>query len=105
MPAARVTITGSLEYPRVLHACYTRVSSCPFTFHFFPFDTGARSKSTRTTRTNSQGFTRARICLPMLLYAAVDTIAVFSSSGPDKFAEIFLGEFDTPEAIWSNEMR
>ena len=23
----------------------------------------------------------------------------------DKFAEIFLGEFDTPEAIWSSEMR
>ena len=24
---------------------------------------------------------------------------------PEKFAQIFLGEFDTPEAIWSNEMR
>ncbi|ESO09053.1 hypothetical protein HELRODRAFT_156562 [Helobdella robusta] len=24
---------------------------------------------------------------------------------PEKFAEIFLGEFDTPEAIWSREMR
>lgn len=24
---------------------------------------------------------------------------------PEKFAEIFLGEFDTPEAIWSAEMR
>lgn len=24
---------------------------------------------------------------------------------PDKFSEIFLGEFDTPEAIWSSEMR
>ena len=23
---------------------------------------------------------------------------------PEKFAEIFLGEFDTPEAIWSSEM-
>lgn len=23
----------------------------------------------------------------------------------EKFAEIFLGEFDTPEAIWSSEMR
>ena len=23
----------------------------------------------------------------------------------EKFAEIFLGEFDTPEAIWSREMR
>ena len=26
-------------------------------------------------------------------------------SGEDKFAEIFLGEFETPEAIWSTEMR
>ena len=25
--------------------------------------------------------------------------------GADKFSEIFLGEFDTPEAIWSSEMR
>ena len=23
----------------------------------------------------------------------------------EKFAQIFLGEFDTPEAIWSSEMR
>ena len=25
--------------------------------------------------------------------------------GAEKFAEIFLGEFDTPEAIWNSEMR
>ncbi len=25
--------------------------------------------------------------------------------GADKFAETFLGEFDTPEAIWGNDMR
>jgi DnaJ family protein C protein 13 len=25
--------------------------------------------------------------------------------GSEKFAQIFLGEFDTPEAIWSSEMR
>lgn len=25
--------------------------------------------------------------------------------GPEKFSEIFLGEFDTPEAIWNSEMR
>lgn len=24
---------------------------------------------------------------------------------PEHFSEIFLGEFDTPEAIWSSEMR
>ena len=26
-------------------------------------------------------------------------------AGADKFSETFLGEFDTPEAIWSSEMR
>ncbi len=26
-------------------------------------------------------------------------------AAPEKFSEIFLGEFDTPEAIWSSEMR
>ncbi len=26
-------------------------------------------------------------------------------TGADKFSETFLGEFDTPEAIWNNEMR
>lgn len=25
--------------------------------------------------------------------------------GAEKFAQIFLGEFDTPEAIWNTEMR
>ena len=29
----------------------------------------------------------------------------FTFPGPDKFAAIFLGEFDTPEAIWNSEMR
>lgn len=28
-----------------------------------------------------------------------------SCLGPEKFAEIFLGEFETPEAIWNSEMR
>eukprot|EP00795_Rhopilema_esculentum_P013369 gene13369-4225_t len=32
-------------------------------------------------------------------------ICYLENYGPEKFAEIFLGEFDTPEAIWSNEMR
>ena len=27
------------------------------------------------------------------------------TTAPEKFSEIFLGEFDTPEAIWSSEMR
>lgn len=32
-------------------------------------------------------------------------VCYLENYGPDKFAEIFLGEFDTPEVIWSNEMR
>ena len=32
-------------------------------------------------------------------------ICYLENYGPEKFAQIFLGEFDTPEAIWSTEMR
>uniref|UniRef100_A0A0R3TA83 J domain-containing protein n=1 Tax=Rodentolepis nana TaxID=102285 RepID=A0A0R3TA83_RODNA len=32
-------------------------------------------------------------------------IAFLENHPPEKFAEIFLGNFDTPEAIWSQEMR
>ncbi len=32
-------------------------------------------------------------------------VAYLTNHGPEKFAEIFLGEFDTPEAIWNDEMR
>ena len=32
-------------------------------------------------------------------------ICYLENYGPERFAQIFLGEFDTPEAIWSTEMR
>jgi len=32
-------------------------------------------------------------------------ICYLENYGPEKFAQIFLGEFDTPEAIWNAEMR
>lgn len=32
-------------------------------------------------------------------------VCYLENHGPDKFAQIFLGEFDTPEAIWNGEMR
>uniref|UniRef100_A0A146KY70 DnaJ subfamily C member 13 n=1 Tax=Lygus hesperus TaxID=30085 RepID=A0A146KY70_LYGHE len=32
-------------------------------------------------------------------------IYYLENHGPEKFAQIFLGEFDTPEAIWNSEMR
>ena len=31
--------------------------------------------------------------------------ALYLVRGPEKFATTFLGEYDTPEAIWSSEMR
>ncbi|UJR33077.1 hypothetical protein I4U23_020536 [Adineta vaga] len=32
-------------------------------------------------------------------------ICYLENHGPEKFAQMFLGEFDQPETIWSNEMR
>ncbi|XP_005092836.1 dnaJ homolog subfamily C member 13 isoform X2 [Aplysia californica] len=32
-------------------------------------------------------------------------VCYLENYSPDKFAQIFLGEFDTPEAIWNSEMR
>ena len=32
-------------------------------------------------------------------------VAYLENYGADKFAQTFLGEYDTPEAIWNNEMR
>lgn len=32
-------------------------------------------------------------------------VCYLENHGAEKFAQIFLGEFDTPEAIWNNEMR
>lgn len=32
-------------------------------------------------------------------------VCYLENYSPEKFAEIFLGEFDTPEAIWNAEMR
>ncbi|KAF8773592.1 DnaJ subfamily C member 13 like protein [Argiope bruennichi] len=32
-------------------------------------------------------------------------VCYLENHGAEKFAQIFLGEYDTPEAIWSNEMR
>eukprot|EP01059_Diplonema_ambulator_P005325 TRINITY_DN15061_c0_g3_i1.p1 TRINITY_DN15061_c0_g3~~TRINITY_DN15061_c0_g3_i1.p1 ORF type:complete len:2419 (+),score=896.10 TRINITY_DN15061_c0_g3_i1:127-7383(+) len=42
------------------------------------------------------------VLTPMLPKAMV---CFLSNYGVDKFAEVFLGEFDNPEAIWGNEMR
>lgn len=39
------------------------------------------------------------------VYVCALYVCVSMCSGADKFSEIFLGEFDTPEAIWSSEMR
>ena len=45
----------------------------------------------------------ARSVLGQLLPEAM--VAYLDNHGPEKFATIFLGEYDTPEAIWCSEMR
>ena len=45
----------------------------------------------------------ARSVLGQLLPEAM--VAYLDNHGPEKFATIFLGEYDTPEAIWCTEMR
>ncbi|GFN83676.1 Dnaj homolog subfamily c member 13-like, partial [Plakobranchus ocellatus] len=45
----------------------------------------------------------ARSVLGPLLPEAM--VCYLENYSPEKFAQIFLGEFDTPEAIWNNEMR
>lgn len=32
-------------------------------------------------------------------------VCYLHNHGAEKFAQIFLGEYDTPEAIWNSEMR
>jgi len=47
--------------------------------------------------------TKMKSFLTYLLPEAM--VCYLENHGPDKFAQIFLGEFDTPEAIWNGEMR
>ncbi len=44
------------------------------------------------------------IFAPLILWRNHTPIPTVTTA-PEKFSEIFLGEFDTPEAIWSSEMR
>ena len=46
---------------------------------------------------------RCRSILAQMLPEAM--VAYLENHGPDKFAQIFLGEYDTPEAIWNSQMR
>ena len=46
------------------------------------------------------------MCVQMYRCTYICTVYLLPSfTAADKFSEIFLGEFDTPEAIWSSEMR
>ena len=42
--------------------------------------------------------TISHLCFQAMIY-------FLENHGPAKFSEIYLGEFDTPEAIWMSEMR
>ena len=46
---------------------------------------------------------RCRSILAQMLPEAM--VAYLENHGPEKFAQIFLGEYDTPEAIWNSQMR
>ncbi len=47
-------------------------------------------------------FIQCSVLSPLLPEA---TIYYLENYGPDKYAEVFLGEFDNPEVIWNAEMR
>jgi len=47
--------------------------------------------------------TESKSILAPLLPKAM--ICFLENYGPEKFSEVFLGNFDTPEAIWNHEMR
>ncbi|KAK2561616.1 DnaJ-like protein subfamily C member 13 [Acropora cervicornis] len=55
----------------------------------------------RTEEGNQSDLFQRSILSPILPEAMV---CYLENHGHEKFAQIFLGEFDTPEAIWSNEM-
>lgn len=57
----------------------------------------------RNEENTSQSNIMHRSILGQLLPEAM--ICFLENYSAEKFAEIFLGEFDTPEVIWSNEMR
>ena len=54
-------------------------------------------------KTGKKSHILQRSILGFLLPEAM--ICYLENYGPEKFAQIFLGEFDTPEAIWNGEMR
>lgn len=54
-------------------------------------------------RIDDTGKPKLKSFLTYLLPEAM--VCYLENHGPDKFAQIFLGEFDTPEAIWNGEMR
>ncbi|KAI1707730.1 dnaJ domain-containing protein [Ditylenchus destructor] len=55
----------------------------------------------RSTLPKSELASRSVLC-PILPEA---TIFYLEQYGPDKYAEVFLGEFENPEIIWNTEMR
>ncbi|KAL5258298.1 hypothetical protein ACHWQZ_G008960 [Mnemiopsis leidyi] len=82
-------------------------------FYFILMYTGSNVKPIATFLQNThlrQAFrqgdsadTAANSILAPLLPSAM--IYFLENHGPAKFSEIYLGEFDTPEAIWMSEMR
>ncbi|KAK6010525.1 hypothetical protein OSTOST_24446 [Ostertagia ostertagi] len=60
-----------------------------------------KKQAFRTALPQLEG-TSQSILAPLLPAAAIFYLDEY---GPDKYAEVFLGEFDNPEIIWSTQMR
>ena len=63
----------------------------------------ARGAPARRKEGGADGGLSGRSYLTLILPHAM--VCCLEKHGADKFAEVFLGEFDTPEYIWNHEMR
>eukprot|EP00095_Tigriopus_kingsejongensis_P000308 maker-scaffold292_size219010-snap-gene-0.20 protein:Tk00308 transcript:maker-scaffold292_size219010-snap-gene-0.20-mRNA-1 annotation:"dnaj homolog subfamily c member 13 isoform x1" len=67
------------------------------------FLTMAHSKQAFRSEETKKAIAGSQSILAQMLPDAM--VAYLENHGPEKFAQIFLGEFDTPEAVWNSEMR
>ena len=63
----------------------------------------AREEEAAEAGQPQQAVLSARSYLTLVLPSAM--VCCLEAHGADKFAEVFLGDFDTPEYIWNHEMR
>lgn len=86
----------------VCSSCFLKMFSNPNSFIRKLKDNFSVSMSCFVLKTKGQDIFQRSILGHILPEAMVCYLENYE---PEKFSEIFLGEFDTPEAIWSSEMR